>query len=112
MTSADGRAVRPTLSAELLAAAVPGTGIGDVADIRGETLAVLPRGSLNKRMVVAALAWATEAVDAGSGGRRTYAGDGHSEGVGLSARPRFWDRPEPLVVTGAIAVAAAYGKIS
>ncbi|HVK29998.1 MAG TPA: asparaginase domain-containing protein [Nocardioides sp.] len=46
-SSADGSEVVPTLTAELLVAAVPG--LDQVATIRAETLARLPPGSASRR---------------------------------------------------------------
>ncbi|MFC5727566.1 MULTISPECIES: asparaginase [Nocardioides] len=99
MTSADGTAVVPTLTGELLAEAVPG--LETIADIRAETLAMLPSGSLDERTVLAALAWAKDAVDAGAAGVvLTQGTDTLEESAYLV--DLFWDRPEPLVVTGAM----------
>lgn len=99
MTSADGTAVVPSLTGELLAEAVPG--IGTVAVIRAETLAMLPSGSLDERTVLAALAWARDAVDAGAAGVvLTQGTDTLEESAYLL--DLFWDRAEPLVVTGAM----------
>ncbi|WP_435770168.1 asparaginase [Nocardioides sp. SYSU DS0651] len=99
MTSADGSAVAPSLTAELLVQAVPA--IGASADIRAETLAMLPSGSLDERTVLAALGWARDAVDAGAAGVvLTQGTDTLEESAYLL--DLFWDRPEPLVVTGAM----------
>lgn len=99
MTSTDGRAVTPTLSADLLTAAVPG--IADVADLRAETLAMLPSGSLDERNVLSALAWALEAVAAGAVGVVLTQGTDTLEETAYLL-DLFWDRTEPLVLTGAM----------
>lgn len=99
MTSADGSAVTPSLTAELLTGAVPA--LAGVARIRAETLAMLPSGSLDEPTVLRALAWARESVDAGAAGVvLTQGTDTLEESAYLL--DLFWDRPEPLVVTGAM----------
>jgi L-asparaginase len=99
MTSSTGSAVQPTLSADDLAAAVPG--LASVAEIRAATLAMLPSGSLDEATVLRALLWAREAVDAGAAGVvLTQGTDTLEESAYLL--DLFWDRPEPLVVTGAM----------
>lgn len=99
MTPSEGGAVVPTLSAEKLAAAVPG--LGDVAVIRAETLAMLPSPSLDERTVLQALCWAREAVDAGAAGAVLTQGTDTLEETAYLL-DLFWDRPQPLVVTGAM----------
>ncbi|TIC86327.1 asparaginase [Nocardioides sp. GY 10113] len=99
MTSADGRAVAPTMTADDLAAAVPG--LADIADLSAETLAMLPSGSLTESMVLAALAWARAAVaDGAVGVVLTQGTDTLEESAYLL--DLAWDLPEPLVVTGAM----------
>ena len=64
--TADGSEIVPTLTAERLAAAVPG--LVSVADVRAETLAQLPSPSLDEPTILRTLLWAREAVDAGAAG--------------------------------------------
>ncbi|MEQ6902498.1 asparaginase [Nocardioides sp. YIM 152588] len=99
MTSADGRAVSPSLSAADLTAAVPG--LATLADLSAETLAMLPSGSLDESIVLSALAWARAAVAGGAAGVvLTQGTDTLEESAYLL--DLFWDLPEPLVVTGAM----------
>ncbi|WP_370290849.1 asparaginase [Nocardioides sp.] len=95
----DGSAVVPTMDAATLAAAVPG--LTEVADLRAETLERLPSPSLDEPTVVRALQWARRAVDDGAAGVvLTQGTDTLEESAYLL--DLLWDRPEPLVVTGAM----------
>lgn len=105
-TSHDGSEVVPTLDAARLAEAVPG--LAALAEVRAETLAMLPSPSLDEPTVLAALRWAARAVDGGADGVvLTQGTDTLEESAHLL--DLFWDRPEPLVVTGAMRSAAAAG---
>lgn len=99
MTPGTDGSIVPTLSAEQLAAAVPG--LADLADLRVETLATLPSPSLDEPTVLRALAWARAQVAAGTAGAVITQGtDTLEESAYLL--DLHWDRPEPLVVTGAM----------
>lgn len=105
-STADGSEIVPTLSAASLAAAVPG--LGAVAVIRAETLATLPSPSLDEPTIMRALAWARAAVEAGATGVvLTQGTDTLEESAYLL--DLFWDRAEPLVVTGAMRSSQAAG---
>ena len=102
----DGSEVVPTLTAERLAAAVPG--LDAIATVRAETLARLPSPSLDEPTVLRTLRWARDAVDGGAQGVVITQGtDTLEESAYLL--DLFWDRPEPLVVTGAMRAAQAAG---
>lgn len=108
MTSADpsGGAVLPTLTGESLVGAV--AGLDDVADVRAETLAMLPSPSLDEPTIVRALSWARAAVEGGATGVVITQGtDTLEESAYLL--DLFWDHPEPLVVTGAMRSPQAAG---
>lgn len=97
-SSAAGEVV-PTVSAASLVAAVPT--LADGADVRAETLAMLPSPHLDEPTVLHALAWARAAVDAGADGVVITQGtDTLEESAHLL--DLFWDRAAPLVVTGAM----------
>lgn len=107
MTSSDpGGAVVPTLTGESLVTAVPG--LADAAEVRAETLAMLPSPSLDEPTIMRALDWARSAVAAGATGVVITQGtDTLEESAYLL--DLFWDHPEPLVVTGAMRSPQAAG---
>lgn len=107
MTSEDpSGAVVPTLTGEALVAAVPG--LAEAAEVRAETLAMLPSPSLDEPTIVRALDWARSAVAAGAAGVVITQGtDTLEESAYLL--DLFWDHPEPLVVTGAMRSPQAAG---
>ncbi|MDQ6522704.1 asparaginase [Nocardioides sp. LHD-245] len=105
-SAADGSEIVPTLTAERLAAAVPG--LAEIATVRAQTLARLPSPSLDEPTVLRTLGWARAAVDAGAQGVVVTQGtDTLEESAYLL--DLFWDRPEPLVVTGAMRSSQAAG---
>lgn len=99
MTSESGAAVTPTLSADDLVAAVPG--LAEVASLDAVTLAVLPSASLGYDDCIAALEWSRRAVDDGAAGVVLVQGTDTLEETAYFF-DLFWERPEPLVVTGAM----------
>lgn len=99
MTSESGVGVIPTLEADDLVAAVPA--LASVASLETSTLAVLPSASLGHDDCAAALEWARTVVDGGAAGVVLVQGTDTLEETAYLF-DLFWDRAEPLVVTGAM----------
>lgn len=99
MTSAGTAGVTPALDADDLIATVPG--IAEVAHLTTATLATVPGASLRFEDVLAALRWAAGEVERGATGVVLVQGtDTLEESAYLL--DLFWDRPEPLLLTGAM----------
>lgn len=107
MTSRPGeRGVQPEMRAEDLVAAVPA--LGGVAEIQATTLRTVPGASLTYTDLLESLTWARDAVDGGATGVVLIQGtDTLEESAYLL--DLFWDRPEPLVLTGAMRPPQAAG---
>jgi L-asparaginase len=107
MAPAEGETgVTPRLSAAALVAAVPG--LDAIADVRAESVRMLPGASLGFHDVVALVDAARAAIDAGARGIVVTQGTDSLEETAY-AFDLLWDRPEPLVVTGAMRPAPAAG---
>jgi L-asparaginase len=106
MTPAPDGIVLPTLSAVDLIDAVPG--IGAVARLATTTLATLPSASLSFADVLGTLDWARAAVLDGAAGAVLVQGTDTIEETAYLL-DLHWDRPEPLVVTGAMRAPGAPG---
>lgn len=100
MTSSGGdTGVTPTLVADDLVATIPG--LDRLAHIETATLASLPGASLSFGDVLTALRWAGSAIDGGAAGVVLIQGTDTMEETAYLL-DLHWDRPEPLVVTGAM----------
>lgn len=106
MTSAGAAAVQPTLTAAELVASVPGLEL--VAEPDPTTIATKPGASLTRSDLVRALHWARSAVDRGAAGAIVIQGTDTIEESAYFL-DLYWDREEPLVVTGAMRHPAAAG---
>lgn len=91
--------VVPTLTAESLVASIPELGL--VARISTTTLSKLPGASLSPHDVLAAVDWALAEVDDGAAGVVIAQGTDTLEETAYLA-DLHWNRPEPLVFTGAM----------
>lgn len=99
MTGREGAAVQPRLSAEDLMSSLPG--LADSVRIRTRTIATKPGASLSGEDVAATLTWARQAVDDGAAGIVLIQGTDTIEESAFLL-DLYWDRSEPLVVTGAM----------
>lgn len=103
---AAGGGVRPELDAADLLRGVPL--LGGVADIRATTLQTVPGAWLRQADLLAAADWAAGQVDAGADGVVLVQGTDTIEETAYLL-DLYWDRPEPLVVTGAMRAPSAPG---
>lgn len=104
--SSPGAGVAPTLAASDLVTSVPD--LARVADVTAHTISTIPGASLSVGDVLEALAWARRAVDEGAAGAVIIQGtDTIEESAYLL--DLHWDRPAPLVVTGAMRAAQVAG---
>jgi L-asparaginase len=108
MTPASGGgAVTPSLQAADLVAAVPG--LDDVAELSVATLRTDPGAWLTPTDVVAVAEWARgQVTDAGADGVVVVQGTDTIEETAYLL-DLYWDRPEPLVVSGAMRAPSAAG---
>jgi L-asparaginase len=104
-TAADGQGVVPSLSAADLLRSVPAL---SHVEVEPATLATVPGASLSFADLVGVLAWARTAVDGGAAGAVVVQGTDTIEETAYLL-DLYWDRPEPLVVTGAMRSAQAAG---
>jgi L-asparaginase len=106
MAAEDHHSVTPRLTAESLVAAVPG--LAELADVHAHSVRAVPGASLEFPDVVVTVETARACVDAGSHGIVVTQGTDSLEETAF-AFDLLWDRPEPLVVTGAMRPASAAG---
>ena len=107
-SSTPGQGVAPTLGAADLVAAVPGLAV--VAELEAHTLRTAPGAWLRPWDVLESLQWAREQVDAADGAHGVVLVQG-TDTIEETAYllDLHWNRPEPLVVTGAMRSPAAPG---
>ncbi|MGY1705133.1 asparaginase [Geodermatophilus sp. SYSU D00697] len=96
---AGGGGVQPALDAADLLRGLPG--LGEVADIAATTLQTVPSAWLTPADVVAAADWAAAQAAAGAAGVVLVQGTDTIEETAYLV-DLLWDRPEPVVVTGAM----------
>jgi L-asparaginase len=103
---ASGGGVTPSLDAADLVHSVPA--LATVADLTATTLRTAPGAWLLPSEVVAVAEWAHGQVDSGADGVVVVQGTDTIEETAYLL-DLYWDRPEPLVVTGAMRPSAAPG---
>ncbi|WP_127359309.1 asparaginase [Actinacidiphila soli] len=96
---AGARGVTPSLTAADLTGSVPE--LPEVAEIRAETLFTKPGASLGFAELLSALDWARAAVADGAAGVVLVQGTDTLEETSYFL-DLYWDRPEPLIVAGAM----------
>lgn len=106
MASSGKTGVSPQLSAADLVEAVPA--LAALADVRASTVRTLPGASLGFRDVVETARVARACVEDGAGGIVVTQGTDSLEETAY-VLDLLWDRPEPLVVTGAMRHPSAPG---
>lgn len=106
MVAGKSTGIEPELTAEMLVKTVPE--LAGCAEIQTETLAKLPSGSLSFNVLFSALAWAREQVENGAVGVVLTQGTDTLEETSFLLS-LYWDRQEPLVVTGAMRAPLAAG---
>src|SRR5690625_1639539 len=96
---APGRAARPVLDADALLRGV--SGLGELATVRATSVCTKPSASIDVGDVLTALGWARAQVDDSARGVVVTHGTDTLEETAYLL-DLLWDRPEPLVVTGAM----------
>lgn len=99
MTSEGSGGVRPTMNVQDLLDSVPA--LSEVADLATATLQTLPGASLTIQSVKDALQWARAATADGADGVILVQGTDTIEETSYLL-DLYWDREEPLIVTGAM----------
>ncbi len=94
-----GQPVVPTLTADDLLAAIPE--LAEKVDVTATTISTSSSASLTMDDLLAALRWADEAVQAGAAGVVISHGTDTLEESAFLV-DLMWDRPEPIVLTGAM----------
>lgn len=102
----DSAGLVPTLDATDILASAPAA--REVADLRASTLSRKPGASLRFEDVLGALAWAQAQVADGADGIVLLQGTDTLEEVSYLL-DLLWDRPQPLVVTGAMRAPSQLG---
>lgn len=97
--SEGGAGAVPTLHAEDLIAAVPS--VREIAEVRAANLRRVPGASLTEDDIIEAFHWARSEVDSGATGVVLVQGTDTLEETAYLL-DLWWDRSEPLVLTGAM----------
>ncbi|WP_019219952.1 asparaginase [Bartonella florencae] len=101
MTADNFGQMQPTLTSEVLIKSVPD--LNDVAHIHTQTLTQLPSGSLSFKILFEIIKWAKQQIKAGAEGVVLTQGTDTLEETAFFLS-LYWDREEPLIITGAMRI--------
>ncbi|GAA5098623.1 asparaginase [Bartonella acomydis] len=99
MAADDFDQMQPTLTSDILIKSVPG--LNNVADIHAQTLTQLPSGSLSFKILFEIIKWAKKQIETGAQGIVLTQGTDTLEETAFFLS-LYWDKAEPLVITGAM----------
>ncbi|AGF75338.1 asparaginase [Bartonella vinsonii] len=98
--------MQPTLTSDILIKSVPD--LNKVAHIHAQTLTQLPSGSLSFKILFEIIEWATQQIKAGAEGIVLTQGTDTLEETAFFLS-LYWDKAEPLVITGAMRIPCEAG---
>ncbi|CAF25697.1 asparaginase [Bartonella quintana] len=98
--------MQPTLTSDILIKSVPD--LNNIADIHAQTLTQLPSGSLSFKILFEIIEWAKQQIKAGAEGVVLAQGTDTLEETAFFLS-LYWNKAEPLIVTGAMRIPCEAG---